>query len=147
MLSWRWLLLVVLLASVTRTAGCDDGETPARSDSASTSIADAGADGGINAADPSDASTADFSGLYLLAIQRRAGDPIRFLPTVAFSPSRGSGGTAAFSLQPLKVESSPEVGSGGTAVGSPVADTDVEVDDAAFEFTIADAFVVGEATR
>lgn len=138
----RTLLLVGLLGS--SSFACGDDELPGSSD-ASTSVADAGADGGIDAADPSDATTADFSGLYLFAIRRRMGDPIRFLATVAFSPSLGGGGTAVFSLQPLKVDSCPLVGSGGTAVGSPLAASDVEVDDAAFEFTIADALIVGEA--
>lgn len=141
----RRALLVALLGQVTGTTACGDDESPdSASIDAGTTIADAGPDGGIDAGDPADASTADFSGLYLFAIQRRAGDPVRFLATVAFTPSTG-GGAAAFSLQPLKVDGCPEVGGGGTAVGSPIATGDVEVDDASFGFTIPDAFVVGEA--
>ena len=138
--------LVGLLSSAMFSSACGDDEGPGGTGSdASTSVADAGADGGLDAGDPADASTADFSGLYLLAIQRQAGDPIRLLATVAFSPSLGGGGTAAFSLQPLKVNACPEVGAGGTAVGSPMAAGDVEVNDAAFDFAISGAFIVGEA--
>ena len=138
----------VLLGSIGVAVGigaCGGDESSAIGSDASSSLADAGADGGIDAGDPADATTADFSGLYLFAIQRRAGDPIRFLATVAFSPSLGGNGTAAFSFQPLKVENCPEAGGGGTVVGSPMAASDVEVNEASFDFTIAGAFIAGAA--
>jgi hypothetical protein len=138
------LFLLCLLGCASVVVACGGDDSAGGSIDAATTSADAGPDGGIDAGDPADAATADFSGLYLLSIQRRAGDPLRFLATVAFSPSAG-GGTAAFSLQPLKVDSCPAVGEGGTALGSPIAAGDVEVDDAAFDFTIADAFIAGEA--
>lgn len=139
-----WMSSFVIIGVLVGTGACGDGESGSARTDAGT-VADAGADGGVDAGDPADAATADFSGLYLFAIQRRAGDPIRFLATVAFSPSRGGSGAAAFSLQPLKVESCPEAGGGGTAVGSAIAAGDVEVNDAAFAFTIPDAFIIGEA--
>lgn len=141
----RSLVLLGLLGLAIGLGACGGDESSAGGIDAGTPVADAGADAGIDAGDPADATTADFSGLYLFAIQRRSGDPIRFLATVAFSPSREGDGIAAFSLQPLKVDSCPEVGGGGTAVGSPIAASDVEVDNASFELTIADAFIAGEA--